>query len=43
VTGENIVVARMSLIFKIDANDTLWFMFCTSLRVKPYDDQVVKG
>jgi len=39
-TGENTVVARMSLIFKIDEHDNIWFLYCTSLRIQPYEDQL---
>ena len=40
-TIENIIIARMSLLFKVDDQDRIWFLFCTSLRVQPFEDQVI--
>jgi hypothetical protein len=34
ISGGNIQISRMVLYFKLDGNNQLWLLFCTSLKIR---------
>lgn len=42
MTYDNIQISRIIGNFKIDENDKIWFLFCSSLRIKERDDSMLR-